>query len=224
MRELTILILSEAPQLTKCFPFCTSELIEDTLCPSPATAPGNVMFPVSPSAWQVHLVWVSLRAPGRASHSLSLPVPVTPLCLPHSSSYLLPADPPQNLKLLFLLQGQLNKASKAGGEKFSSLSVDLNANEQLNVFAISLLVFKGSPQQCHGPNKTPWTNGEFFHQPLLRWSPLKSEPCNLQIWLTRAGGPKAIRAKIGEISRLWRQKSVIFRVWWDRGESVSGLQ
>lgn len=112
MQKPTIVILSEAAA-DKMLSFLYIWAHRGHSLSFPATAPGNVMFPVSPSAWQVHLVWVSLRAPGGAAGISVLPTAcpclcLSPLlCLPHSSSYLLPADPTQNLKLLFLLQGQL---------------------------------------------------------------------------------------------------------------------
>lgn len=112
MQKPTILILSEAAA-DKMLSFLYLWAHRGHSLSFPATAPGNVMFPVSPSAWQVHLVWVSLRTPGRAAGTSVLPTAcpclfLSPLLpLPRSWSYLLPADPAQNLKLLFLLQGQL---------------------------------------------------------------------------------------------------------------------
>ena len=83
MQKPTILILSEAAA-DKMLSFLWIWARRGHSLPFPATAPGNVMFPVLPSAWQVHLVSVSLQTPGsswrhlHASHSLCLSILIIP--------------------------------------------------------------------------------------------------------------------------------------------------
>lgn len=113
MQEPTILFLSEAAA-DKMLSFLYIWAHRGRSLSFPATALGNVMFPVSPSAWQVHLVWVSLRTPGRAAATSVLPRACPCLCLSPLLTLLLPADPTQNLKLLFLLQGLLKLIKPPG--------------------------------------------------------------------------------------------------------------
>lgn len=92
-----------------------------------STTPGSVMLAALPSAWQVHLVWVSVQTPGSswrhldAPRSLRLPILIAtaqhrragpvPCSLPRPPQapgvvcYLhtpLPPGKSENLKLIFL--------------------------------------------------------------------------------------------------------------------------